>query len=131
MNKIPTHWDSARHTLGVPSLDGAHREFISQVDALLTVSDEEFPALFQALVTHTREHFLEESKLMRDSRFAGSDAHEGEHRRVLGELQQLNRGVKLGRVSLVRGYVLDTLAEWFHTHLTKMDNELALHLSHQ
>ena len=131
MSKAPTQWDAARHTLGVAEIDGSHREFITQVGALLAASDEEFPALFQALVTHTREHFLEESNLMRDSRFAGSDAHEGEHRRVLGELQQLNRGVKQGRVSLVRGYVLDTLSVWFHAHLTKMDNELALHLSHQ
>jgi hemerythrin-like metal-binding protein len=131
MSILPTRWDAAQHTLGVASLDGAHREFISQVDALLTASDEEFPALFQALVTHTREHFLEESNLMRDSRFEGLGVHESEHRRVLGELQQLNRGLKQGRVSLVRGYVLDTLAEWFHTHLTRMDNALAQHLAHQ
>lgn len=131
MSPASTQWDAARHTLGVAEIDGSHREFITQVGVLLAASDEEFPTLFQALVNHTREHFLEESNLMRDSNFAGSGVHEGEHRRVLGELQQLNRGVKLGRVSLVRGYVLDTLSVWFHKHLSQMDNELAMHLMHQ
>ncbi len=121
-------WDEARHTLGVDEIDDAHREFITQVAALIAASDAEFPALFQALVAHTREHFIAEGKLMRETRYQGLGVHEGEHHRVLGELQQLNRSLKRGRLPLVRAYVREGLPEWFDTHLAMMDGALVAYL---
>ena len=38
--------------------------------ALIAASDAEFPALFQALINHTREHFIAEGQLMRAAKFA-------------------------------------------------------------
>ncbi|MDP1633798.1 MAG: hemerythrin domain-containing protein [Gallionellaceae bacterium] len=121
-------WDEARHTLGVAEMDDVHREFATQVTVLITARDAEFPALFHALVQHTREHFLAEERLMRESKYRGLPEHEAEHHRVLGELQQLNRSLKRGRLLLVRAYVREGLTEWFDTHVAMMDAALSMHL---
>jgi len=125
------HWDAEHHSLGVNELDEAHRDFIEQVAALIAASNTEFPELFQALVTHTREHFIAESKLMREAKYQGLGVHEAEHHRVLGELQQLNRSLKRGRLPLVRAYVKEGLPEWFDTHLAMMDGALVAFLKKQ
>jgi hemerythrin-like metal-binding protein len=131
MSKHQAKWDETRHTLGMNEIDGAHRDFIIQVAALIAASDADFPALFQTLVVHTREHFMAEGKLMRESKYQGLGVHEGEHHRVLGELQQLNRSLKRGRLPLVRAYVREGLPEWFDTHLAMMDGALVAFLKKQ
>jgi hemerythrin-like metal-binding protein len=124
-------FDEARHSLGMTEMDNTHREFIAQVAALIAASDAEFPALFQALVNHTRAHFTVEGNLMRASKYRGFPEHESEHHRVLGELLQLNRTLKRGHLPLVRAYVKEGLPEWFDTHLAMMDAALAMHLKKQ
>jgi hemerythrin-like metal-binding protein len=124
----PAVWDDARHTIGMAEFDDTHREFIALVAALNAASSAEFPALFQALVAHTREHFIAEGKLMRESKYRGLPEHEGEHHRVLGEMQQLNRSLKRGHLPLVRAYVKEGLMDWFDTHVAMMDAALAMHL---
>ncbi len=127
----PAAWSDERHALGVAEMDKTHREFVAQVAALLAAGPVEFPALFQALVNHTREHFIAEGRLMRESEYRGLPEHEGEHHRVLGELQQLNRSLKRGHLPLVRAYVREGLTEWFDTHVAMMDAALAAHLKKQ
>ncbi len=124
----PAAWSDERHALGMAELDGTHREFVAQVAALLAADPARFPDLFQALVVHTREHFVAEGRLMRESRYKGLPEHEGEHHRVLGELQQLNRSLKRGHLPLVRAYVKEGLMEWFDTHVAMMDAALVMHL---
>jgi len=121
-------WTEARHALSMNEMDGTHREFVAQVAALIAASNADFPALFQALVNHTREHFVSEGRLMRESGYRGLPEHESEHHRVLGELQQLNRSLKRGHLPLVRAYVKEGLMEWFDTHVAMMDAALAMHL---
>ena len=131
MSKCQAKWDEARHRLDFDDIDIVHREFIAQVAALIAASDADFPPLFQALIVHTREHFNAEGKLMREAKYQGLSMHEGEHHRVLGELQQLNRSLKRGRLPLVRAYVREGLPEWFDTHLTMMDSALVAFLKKQ
>lgn len=131
MSKFQAAWDEKRHSLGLEEIDIAHRHFIEQVAALIAASDADFPVLFQSLVAHLREHFIAEGKLMREAKYQGLGIHEGEHHRVLGELQQLNRSLKRGRLPLVRAYVREGLPEWFDTHLTMMDGALVAFLEKQ
>jgi len=128
MSKHPAVWDESRHALNMAQMDETHQEFIAQVAALIAASDAEFPALFQTLIDHTRIHFTEEGRLMRASKYRGLPEHESEHHRVLGELLQLNRSLKRGRILLVRAYVREGLPEWFDSHLAMMDSALAMHL---
>ncbi len=122
-------WDAQIHTVGMTQLDHAHEQFITQVAQLIQATDAEFPALFQALIIHTRAHFDEEGRLMRESKYPGLGMHEGEHHRILGEMQQLNRSLKRGRLPLVRAFVKHGLPEWFNSHLSMMDRALVVHLN--
>ncbi len=121
-------FDEGRHTLDMAEMDATHREFIEQVAALIAADNAAFPALFQALIDHTRRHFTREGELMRASKYRGLPEHESEHHRVLGELLQLNRSLKRGHLPLVRAYVKEGLPEWFDTHLAMMDSALVMHL---
>lgn len=129
MTKFKAVWDASRHALNMDEMDDSHREFISQVAALIAASDGEFPPLFQVLINHTREHFIAEGRLMREAKYPGLGVHESEHHRVLGELQQLNRSLKRGHLPLVRAYVREGLPEWFENHLSMMDAALVTHLT--
>ncbi len=122
-------WDESRHVLNVAQMDQTHQEFLLQLAALIAASDAEFPALFQELINHTRRHFTEEGQLMRESKYKGLPEHESEHHRVLGELLQLNRSLKRGRLQLVRAYVREGLPEWFESHLAMMDSALSMHVT--
>ncbi len=118
-------WNETRHSLGVDEMDATHREFVALVDALNQAGEEDFPFLFQKLVDHSRLHFAEEGRLMRQIRFPALSEHEGEHFRVLGELLQFNRAVQRGRLPLARAFVKSGLPEWFELHLATMDSALA------
>ena len=121
-------WDDGRHGLGVDEMDQTHREFVALANLLEEAGDADFAALFGRLLDHCREHFSNEGRLMRITRFPALGEHEGEHHRVYGDLTQMHRAVLRGRLMLARTYVRQGLAEWFSLHLATMDAALAAHL---
>ena len=118
-------WDETRHSLGMPVMDATHREFVALAVAAALAGAEDFPLLFDTLFEHTRRHFDNESELMRNCRFPATGEHESEHRRVLGELAHMRRGIEEGRLSFARAYVKQGLPDWFANHLATMDAALA------
>jgi hemerythrin-like metal-binding protein len=121
-------WNPAAYTLGVDQMDGTHREFVALVNLLDEADDSDFAALFGKLLEHCRQHFSNEGRLMRMTRFPALAEHEGEHHRVYGDLVQMQRAVQRGRLLLARAYVRQGLAEWFALHIATMDAALAAHL---
>lgn len=115
---------SEQYELGVAEMDATHREFLEMTDALIQASDADFPALFARLQVHTRQHFENEERQMKASRFPAIGEHNSEHLRVLGELAYFARGVSAGRLGLARLYA-QGLPAWFDTHLATMDAALA------
>lgn len=118
-------WDDASHRLDMPQMDATHREFMALVAAASEASDEAFVGCFEALLEHSRRHFDNESILMRSCRFPAIAEHEGDHRRILGDLERLRRGIDEGRLAFARHYVEDGLPDWFAFHLKTMDTCLA------
>ncbi len=118
-------WHPEVHALGVAEMDATHQEFVRELAALQRAGDEDFPRLFDELVQHLRAHFDNESRLMRECRFPPIAIHEGEHRRVLGEVASIGRSVARGQLGLARAYVAVGMVEWFHNHLATMDSALA------
>ncbi|MBI2306927.1 MAG: hemerythrin family protein [Rhodocyclales bacterium] len=117
-------WDDSRHALGVAAMDDTHREFVALVEAAVAATDAEFPALFAQLHAHTVRHFDDEARLMQSCRFAARSEHEGEHQRILGQLDFLAQRVRGGRLTMARAYV-EGLPSWFAGHLATMDSALA------
>jgi hemerythrin-like metal-binding protein len=122
-----THWDERQHALGVAEMDAMHQEFLDLAAVTERADDSEFAPRFRQLVEHTRLHFAQEGRLMRQCGFRAIGEHEGEHARVLGELLQFNRAVGRGRIALARAYVKQGLPAWFDLHLSTMDAALAAH----
>jgi hemerythrin len=126
----PIAWSWERFGLGVPSIDDIHQEFVTLMNAVATASEKELPGLFAELCEHTRAHFAHEDALMIKYRFPAIIEHQGEHGRVLTELEDLDERVAQGRTALARAYVRDQLPEWFALHATTMDSALAAHIKH-
>jgi len=121
-------WDEARHALGVPQMDATHQEFLALVAEVARADPEDFPQLFEVLADHTRDHFANETELMLACGFPAIAEHEGEHRRVLREMDRFLDGIFEGRASLARTYLRSGLSDWFANHLATMDAALAASL---
>ena len=118
-------WDDNRYLLDVDRMDDTHREFIMLVNELAASSDADFPALFEAFIEHTRQHFEQEEALMRDSQFSAYGEHRDDHQRILGELNQFRKRVDRGIVAFGRNYIVERMPGWFRLHAATMDSALA------
>ncbi len=74
------------------------------------------------LAGHTREHFLSEEQVMRESGYAGYAAHKAEHDRLLAEMdaeakafREKKDGARLSR------YLLESVRGWYVVHTRTMD----------
>ena len=118
-------WDEQTFALGIEEMDATHAEFIDLLNRLDAAANSLFPALFNRLVEHTRTHFENEEARMLLCRFPAINEHTSEHRRVLGELNRIQKRVDRGLISFGRMYVREGLPEWFRLHAATMDSALA------
>jgi hemerythrin len=114
--------------LDTDGMEATHQALAELIEKLIKADKHAFPARFQVLLALFKLHLAEEGGLMRASRYPGIAEHEGEHHRVLGELVQINRSLKRGRIALARAYVKEGLAPWLDLHVATMDDALATHL---
>ena len=119
--------------LPVAFMNEDHAEFVEALaglEALLEAGDlEAVGPAFEALLTHTREHFGREEAAMRQIQFPPYQAHKGEHDRVLGVLEQiLAQWQAAPDVQKMREY-LEDMRGWFHQHLDTMDRVTSVWLA--
>ena len=122
-------WSEEKFSLGYSVMDDTHREFVDMVNRLAEAKDDDFPALFNAFVLHTQDHFDREEVLMKKTSFPASAEHSADHRRILGELRHFKRRVDHGILIFARNYIRRGIADWFTLHLNTMDSALAAHLN--
>jgi len=116
-------------TVACGPIDKDHDEFINLLNALDTVGNADFPALFLQLYEHTEQHFERENQLMAQSAYPGVADHKGEHQRVLGEFKQFKSRVDKGLIVFGRSFVRERLPQWLALHVTTMDKALAAHIN--
>ena len=121
-------WSEPDYSLDLSIMDDTHKEFLDFYTKLLSADDESFPVIFEEFVIHTSEHFLNEDKLMEESKFPAIKEHRGEHQRVLNELKYFQEKVRSKKYSFARFYIKDKIPDWFRQHLATMDSALAFHL---
>lgn len=115
-----------RLRLDLPEMDDTHLEFIDLVNRLAGADKTEFITLFAELVEHTQQHFAHELEMMEQCRFPAIREHNGEHQRVLGDMNRIGTRVAAGSVAMGRAYVKE-LPSWFGLHALTMDSALAGH----
>lgn len=113
------------YLLGYGPMDATHQEFVQQVGRLQAAPDAQLPELLGELLAHTRAHFDEENRWMRETQFPPADCHIEQHDAVLASMVDVQRLlVQEGRVDLCRSLV-EALADWFPGHATHLDSALA------
>ncbi len=86
--------------------------------------------ILHELIEHTREHFSNEENLMRQYGFPAFMMHQGEHVRVLNEMQRfMQTWLNTKNNETIKEYYLGSLIEWLDTHIKTMDTITANFIS--
>ena len=118
-------WNEETLGLGVSSMDQTHREFLQLLNQLDQASGQTFLELFTELLEHTRSHFEAEETMMVECRFPAIAEHQHEHRRILADLNRIERQIHRGVLSFARAYLRESMPPWFRLHAATMDSALA------
>jgi len=84
----------------------------------------------EALLLHTQEHFGREEAAMREGAFPAYPVHQGEHQRVLEEMESETEHFReTGDTARLWRYVSEAVPAWFAAHIQSMDHITAQFLS--
>ena len=104
-------------------MDDTHREFVTCVNDLLTVPDNDLPKALDAFAAHAAAHFAQEDAWMADG-FPAADCHINEHAKVLASVRDVQAALAGGDVAVCRK-LGQALIDWFPAHADYMDSALA------
>lgn len=121
---LPLSW-SDDMKVHVDFIDDDHAEFIALMTAAAQAESVDLPAAFDALATHTAEHFSREEALMERVGFFAIGCHKDEHARVLAEVGFFRSMLMRGNETAVREYLTRDLPQWFILHRATMDSATA------
>lgn len=116
-------WDD-HYLLGYAAMDDTHKEFVECVDAMLSASDEQLPAAFDAFIDHAERHFEQEKEWMSADGFPARDCHVEEHDKVMESVREVKQLVAEGNFEVGRD-LARALMDWFPGHADYMDSALA------
>ena len=80
-------------------------------------------ATLDALIEHTRRHFLAEEAFLRDICFPGYAAHRGEHVLQIAEFTDLRRALAHDDGPVVGSDLLQECKRWFFNHVMSEDRD--------
>jgi hemerythrin-like metal-binding protein len=109
-------------------MDDTHREFVDllgQIEAALADDDATLLASFDALATHTADHFAREDAWMQAHGFAAENCHSTQHKQVLEVVAEVRRLFVDGGKRQYVEQLLPALMQWFSQHSQAADYGLA------
>lgn len=109
-----------------PPMNDVHHEEVALITTLLThVQSHDIDAIdtsLEGLLAHTRDHFANEERLMREVGFPPYMMHLGEHTRFLHEFQYIVLQWRSDRdIERLHEYLSSTLPMWLENHIATMD----------
>ncbi len=112
--------------LGIPSIDAEHRVLVKYAEDFQQAVQqgqgrEALSRLFDRLLEYTAGHFAREETFMRAMQYEDIDEHIREHRRITGEVMQLNRDKSYVFPANVGSF----LEDWIVGHISHRDREYA------
>jgi len=119
---------SEEWVLGDPVMDHTHEEFVQLLGTVEEAADAALLPAWERLIEHTDEHFAREDGWMRQTGFAASNCHSGQHEMVLAVMREGGKRGAAGDLALVRQLARE-LAVWFPQHAHSMDAALAMHMT--
>ncbi|MEN6586725.1 MAG: bacteriohemerythrin [Sulfuricella sp.] len=132
MQKFHLAWDESRHTLGIASIDGQHRELIDMVNALVEAVEQDCDCerarlQMEHLIRFTQGHFAHEEEMMHRYDFPEREKHALEHKEVLRQAITMLDNFKaddINRAMLVTAFLTDCA----ENHILNEDRELTVFL---
>jgi hemerythrin len=112
-------------------MNAVHAEEVEQlnrIEALLDVNapEGELSEALEAFFEHTRAHFANEERLMRDVGFPAFQMHKAEHDRALNEFQLVMMEWRNRKDdTVIRDYICGETPQWLHQHIATMDTVTA------
>ena len=112
------------HLTGDARMDHLHEEFDELLQQLRACAPENAAHTLGDLISHTRAHFGQEDKWMRDHSFPNGQCHMDEHAQVLASLEQVHERLCADdHRALPR--LVQALEDWFPGHVQHLDSALA------
>lgn len=105
--------------VGIGFMDADHAEAAELINALAATSGQRRQETLTRFIAHCREHFAREEALMDQVGFFAQACHQGEHQRVLAELEQVLD--RLGAGEAQDAYFTQALPQWLLNHRNTMD----------
>lgn len=105
--------------VGVDFMDGDHAEAAAQINMLADSKGAARLATLEHFIEHCRDHFAREEALMQKVGFFAYGCHQGEHQRMLGELEVVLARLRGGDEQ--DEYFTRTLPNWLMNHRNTMD----------
>ena len=115
---------------GIESIDAQHRELFARVNRLIEASrarrsKEEVGHLLDFLGSYVVEHFASEEEAMAAHAYPRAEAHQGEHRQFVKELEALRKESRAeGPTPLLVMHVTSRTTEWLREHIYRTDRLL-------
>ena len=105
--------------VGMAFMDADHAEAAAQINELAAAEAPERIPLLRHFIIHCREHFAREEAMMEKTGFFAFGCHQGEHQRVLAELDAVLAKLQAGDSQ--DSYFLQALPAWLMNHRNTMD----------
>ncbi len=119
-------WSSA-YSVNIKTIDDQHQELVNILNRLfIAVSkregDKAIAGILDALMTYTQTHFALEERLMRQAKYKDIESHMEEHRKLIGELDQLCKKHLLEEKAIYFE-MLNFLKAWLKEHIQGVDTK--------
>lgn len=105
--------------VGIGFMDADHEVAAAQINALAAAAPQQRIVLLRDFIAHCRDHFAREEEMMRQTGFFAHGCHQGEHHRVLAELDEVLAALEAGDPQ--ENYFSRDLPGWLMTHRNTMD----------
>jgi methyl-accepting chemotaxis protein len=121
-------WDDA-WTVGVPSIDQHHHEFLNGINDLFTHmmngDDAAAASRIAAKVAKTIEaHFADEEDVMRRAAYPELGSHQRAHKTFLSRFEDFAKSLDAGK-AVDADQFLDFVAGWFKQHMAEFDGVMS------
>lgn len=107
-------------------------ELLNLIESVLmgvSMDETVLETLIDDLFIHTKNHFANEERLMREVNFPPYMIHKSEHDRVLNEFQFVMMDWRSKKdLQILKNYFFETIPQWLDQHIASMDTMTARYI---
>lgn len=119
-------WKEA-YKLGDPAVDAEHALSFQLANAFIAATDQaEQTRVAMQLYKHTREHFNQEERLMREHNYPDVKPHTERHNQLISRLNVISQSIAKGDVN--KQALITLMTDWAMHHIVQDDAQFAAYL---